>query len=145
MRILGLDYGTRRIGVAVSDELGITARTLCTIERKTLASDLDRIAALVAENDIATIVVGYPRRLDGTEGVECDRVRRFADRVAERCSRPVETWDEAFTTAEAEELLIRADMSRKKRKKVIDRVAACLILQGYLESIGSSAGAAREG
>ncbi|MCK9230704.1 MAG: Holliday junction resolvase RuvX [Syntrophales bacterium] len=134
MTLLGIDYGTRRIGVAVSDDLGITAQALCTIERKTIASDLDRIARITEERGVTSIIIGYPVRSDGREGVECERVRRFAGRLAERCGLPVKTWDERFTTREAEELLLQADMSRKKRKKIIDRVAASLILQGYLDS-----------
>lgn len=135
MALLGLDYGTRRIGVAVSDDLGVTAQALCTIERKTIASDLDKIARIAEERGVTSIVIGYPVRSDGREGVECERVRRFAGHLAERCGLSVETWDERFTTQEAEELLLQADMSRKKRKKVIDRVAASLILQGYLDSL----------
>ncbi|MDD5475688.1 MAG: Holliday junction resolvase RuvX [Syntrophales bacterium] len=146
MRILGLDYGTRRIGVAVSDELGITAQALCTLERKTLASDMERIARIAEERAVSSIVIGYPVRTDGTEGVECERVKRFATRLAERCSCSVVTWDEAFSTKEAETLLIEADVSRKKRKKIIDSVAASLILQGYLDSAKSSApGSLHEG
>lgn len=139
MALLGIDYGARRIGVAVSDDLGITAQALCTIERKTIASDLEKIARIAEERGVTSIVIGYPVRSDGREGVECERVRRFAGHLAERCGLPVETWDERFTTQEAEELLLQADMSRKKRKKIIDRVAASLILQGYLDSLRGDA------
>lgn len=145
MRLLGLDYGTRRIGVAVSDELGITAQSLCVIVRKTTATDLDKIAGIASEKGVSAIVIGYPRRLDGTEGVECERVSRFAGRLESRCGLPVIPWDERFTTRDAEALLLEADMSRKKRKKVIDRVAAALILQGYMDSIKDTPTAARTG
>lgn len=135
MRLLGLDYGTRRIGVAVSDELGMTAQSLCTITRKTLASDLDKIAGIVREQGATAIVIGYPRRLNGTEGVECERVMRFARRVEDRCGLPVITQDESFTTQDAERVLLEANMRRKKRKEVIDKVAASFILQGYLDGL----------
>lgn len=135
MRLLGIDYGTRRIGVAVSDELGITARALCTIVRKTLGSDLEKIAGIAREKEVQAVVIGYPRRLNGREGVECERVSRFARRLEESCGLPVIAEDESFTSKDAEEILLEANMSRKKRKEVIDRVSAMLILQKYLDKL----------
>ncbi len=133
MRILGLDYGSRRIGVAICDELGITARGLCAIERKTLDRDIAEIGKLVEDFAVEKIVTGYPVTLGGKEGTQCEKVRAFAGILESRLSVPVVFWDESLSTKDAEEILIEADMSRKKRKKVVDRLAAAIILQGYLD------------
>ncbi|MCK9274919.1 MAG: Holliday junction resolvase RuvX [Syntrophales bacterium] len=129
---MGLDYGSRRIGVALSDELQITAQALRTVVRKNLKEDLDEIAAVAKEYKVKKIVIGYPVRLNGSEGPECQRVSDFADRLESRLGIPVVKWDESFTSAEALSILIEADVSRKKRKGIIDKLAASLILQGYL-------------
>ncbi len=132
MRILGLDYGSKRIGVAVCDELGFTAQGLTTITRKNRSRDLDAIGALVRSYGVEKIVIGYPLRLDGTEGIQCEKVNRFASRLESSFALPVVKWDETLTTAKADDILMEAGMRRKKRKDVIDRLAACLILQDYL-------------
>lgn len=138
MRIMGLDYGSRRVGVAMSDELQITAQTVGTVIRKSRHRDIDEIAAIAEEYGAEKIVIGYPMRLDGTEGPECERVSRFADLLESRLGLPVVKWDESFTTQEALSILLEADISRKKRKHLIDKVAASLILQGYLDSMRQS-------
>ena len=132
MRILGLDYGEKRIGVAVCDELGMTARGIATIARKYWKKDIEQIARIVREYGAEKIVIGYPVRLDGTEGIQCEKVTRFIDVLEAGVSVPVEKWNEALSTKEAEGLLIEADMNRRKRKGVVDKLAAAIILQDYL-------------
>jgi putative Holliday junction resolvase len=135
MRILGLDYGSRRIGVAVSDELGMTAQGVATLDRKNRAADLEAVAAWVQRLDIEQIVIGYPLRLDGSEGIQCDKVNRFCRRLEARLGLPVIRRDETLSTKEAEELLRQTRMRREKRRAVVDRVAAAIILQGYLDAL----------
>lgn len=134
-RILALDYGTKRIGVALSDELRWTAQPLETFERRTLDRDLAHIASLVASHDVGRVVLGLPLQLDGREGPAVQAMREFAERLAAQLSVPLVLWDERMTTRSAEDLLIAADVSRKKRKGAVDRVAAAILLQGYLASI----------
>jgi putative Holliday junction resolvase len=136
MRILGLDYGSKRIGVAVCDELGITARGLATITRKNRRHDLEEIARFIRTYAVEKIVIGYPIRLDGTEGIQCDKINKFAQLLESAFSLPVIKWDETLTTKEAEEILILSNMPRERRKSEIDKLAAGLILQGYLDSQG---------
>ena len=133
MRILGLDYGSKRIGVAVCDELGMTAQGLATIARKNRRQDLEEIARFIRTYNVEKIVIGYPLRLDGTEGIQCEKITKFASLLESAFSLPVIKWDETLSTKEAEEILIRANMRRDKRKNIVDRVAASLILQGYLD------------
>lgn len=133
MRILGLDCGSRRIGVAVSDELGMTAQGITTLVRKNREADLAAIAELVKRCRIERIVVGYPLRLDGSEGIQCEKVNRFIRRLEARLSLPVERWDETLSTKEADRLLRERGIRPQKRKHFVDRVAASLILQGYLD------------
>jgi putative Holliday junction resolvase len=133
MRILGLDYGSKRIGVAVCDELGMTAQGLATITRKNRRHDLEEIAGFIRTYNVEKIVVGYPIRLDGTEGIQCEKVGKFASLLESIFSLPVIKWDETLSTKEAEEILIRANVARDKRKTIVDKLAASLILQGYLD------------
>ena len=132
MRSMGLDYGDKTIGVAISDELGWTAQGLEVIRRKTQEDDLNRIRDLVANYEIGEVVVGLPRNMNGTIGPRGELCREFARFLQERLQLPVHLWDERLTTAAAERTLLEADVSRKKRKQVIDKMAAALILQGYL-------------
>lgn len=135
MRILGLDYGERRIGVALCDELGMTAQGVATLTRKNREADLDAITELVARQGIERIVVGYPIRLDGSEGIQCEKINAFIRRLETRLSLPVIRWDETLSTKEAEELLRERGVRPEKRRAMIDRVAASVILQGYLDSL----------
>jgi putative Holliday junction resolvase len=137
-RILALDHGTKRIGVALSDELGWTAQPLETFERRTLERDIAHIQDLVRNHDVGQVLLGLPLRLDGEEGQSVRVVREFAARLGESLAVPIITWDERMTTKAAEELLIAADVSRKKRKGVVDRVAAAILLQSYLEAQASA-------
>jgi putative Holliday junction resolvase len=135
MRILGLDYGRKRIGVAICDELGLVARSLLAIERKTIKKDMAEIEMLAHEYDVEKIVIGYPLTLDGKEGIQCKRVSKFSEMIEERLSLPVVKWDESLSTKEAEDFLLEADMGRKKRRKRVDKLAAAIILQRYLDRV----------
>lgn len=133
VRILGLDIGTKRIGVAVSDPLGITAQSVSVVECKGSEKDLERIVALVEEYRATEIVVGVPYNMDGSEGPQAQQVRRFMAEIAVRSGLPVREWDERLSTVAAERVLLEADMSRAKRRKVVDKLAAAIILQGFLD------------
>jgi len=133
-RILALDYGTKRIGVALSDELGWTAQPLETFERRTLDRDVAHIAALVESHSVERVVLGLPLQLDGREGPAVRAMREFTDKLEASLPVPVVLWDERMTTKAAEELLIAADVSRKKRKGIVDRIAAAILLRSYLEA-----------
>lgn len=135
MRILGLDYGEKRIGVAVCDELGLTAQGLPTIIRKNKKHDWEILENLVRQYKVEKIVVGYPVRMDGSEGIQCEKVNRFAFLMEKTFSLPIIKWQETLSTKEAEEILIDSGVRWKKRKKMVDKLAACIILQGYLDSI----------
>jgi putative Holliday junction resolvase len=134
MRILGLDYGSRRIGVAICDELGMTAQGVATIARKNREADLGAIGDLVRRHGVEQIVIGYPLRLDGSEGIQCEKINRFIRRLEARLSLPVIRWDETLSTKEAEELLRQGGVHWEKRREIVDRVAASIILQGYLDA-----------
>lgn len=137
-RILALDHGTKRIGVALSDELGWTGQPLETYERRTLEADLKHIERLVREHNVAEVIIGLPLRLNGEIGPAAEAVQRFVKQLEEVLTVPVITWDERMTTRSAEDLLIAADVSRKKRKGTVDRIAAAILLQSYLESRSKS-------
>ena len=135
MRILGLDFGSKRIGVALCDELGLTGQGLDTILWKNRAQVLDALEVLVKRHGVEKIVIGYPLRLDGSEGIQCEKVTRFARLLETRFSIPVIKWDETLSSRTAEDILIQSGMRPEKRKKVIDKLAASIILQGYLDSL----------
>jgi len=133
MRILGLDLGKKRIGIAISDELGWTAQGLETLERQDIGRDVDYLARLINTYHAEELVVGLPRDQYGEIGPAAQEVLSFVDLCKKTFAIPITTWDERFTTVAATRSLIDADLSRKKRRKVIDKVAAVLILQGYLD------------
>jgi putative Holliday junction resolvase len=135
LRILGLDYGEKRIGVAICDELGLTAQGLPTIIRKTKKHDWEILESLITNYKVEKIVIGYPVRLDSSEGIQCEKVNRFTALLEAAFSLPVVKWPETLSTKEAEEILINSGVRWEKRKKMVDKLAACLILQGYLDSI----------
>jgi putative holliday junction resolvase len=135
LRILGLDYGEKRIGVAICDELGFTAQGLPTIIRKTKKLDLNILGNLIRDYKVEKIVIGYPLRIDGSEGIQCEKVNRFSVLLDKTFSLPVIKWPETLSTKEAEEILINSGVRWEKRKKMVDKLAACIILQGYLDSI----------
>lgn len=137
MRILGLDIGSKRIGVAISDPLGITAQGLATLaagDRNKLTGDLDEI---IKANDVAKIVIGLPLNMNGTRGPQAENAVKFRDTIKDKFGIPVMLWDERLTTAEVERVMIEADVSRKKRKKKIDTLAAQAMLQSYLDAKAS--------
>lgn len=134
MKIMGLDYGDRRIGVAVSDSLGWTAQGLETIERRKEGSEFERIAELVKQHEVEEIVVGLPKNMNGTIGPRGEICMTFAEDLRAKLNLPVHLWDERLTTVSAQRTLLDADVSRKKRKGVVDKMAASLILQNYLDS-----------
>lgn len=133
MRYLGLDIGEKRIGVAVSDALGLTSQGLRTLERTGTDKDYCEIARLVKEWEIGKIVVGLPRNMNGTYGPQSEKVKEFMQRLLEFIQVEVVYWDERLTTAAAQRTLLEGDITRKRRKQVVDKIAAVFILQGYLD------------
>ena len=135
MRVLSLDVGDRTIGIAASDALGLTAQGVETIRRKSLQQDLGRLAELMQTYETKKLIVGLPKNMDGTQGERCKIVRDFADKVQQAIPETeIVFWDERLSTVAASRSLIEADVSRRKRKKVIDKMAAVFILQGWLDS-----------
>ncbi len=141
MKKIGLDVGDRTIGVAVSDPLLITAQGITTIERTGIKKDTGKILDLIREHDCDTVVIGLPKKLDDTDSIQTEKVREFKTKLENKLRSSamghvkVVYQDERFTTVMAEKVLIEADVSRSKRKKVIDKQAAILILQSYLDSL----------
>jgi putative Holliday junction resolvase len=133
VRILALDVGTKRIGLAVSDPLGITAQGLGVLERKDWDRDLARLLEIARPYQVQEILVGLPRHMDGRPGEMAEEILALARALAEALGARVATWDERLSTVEAERVLIQADMSRKRRRRVLDKVAASIILQAYLD------------
>jgi len=133
-RLLGLDVGARRIGVAVSDPLGITAQGLETLYRKNKKHDFAHLNRVIREYEVREIVVGLPLRMSGAEGTQAEKIQAFAEDLRKYFKLPVHLWDERLTSAEANRLLRETDLSIEKRGKAVDRMAAILILQGWMES-----------
>lgn len=134
MRVMGLDYGDRNIGVAVSDAFRWTAQGLTVVERRRDGGEVDVLAELVSEHEVSEIVVGLPKNMNGSIGPRGDISIAFAERIGQKLGIPVHLWDERLTTVAAERTLLEADVSRRKRKQVIDKMAATLILQNFLDS-----------
>lgn len=138
MRILGLDFGSKTVGVAVSDGLLLTAQGVETIERKDenkLRKTCARIEELIAEYEITEIVLGLPKNMNNTEGERVEKAKAFGEMLERRTGLPVHYWDERLTTVAAEQILMESGVRRENRKAVIDKVAAGLILQGYLDCL----------
>lgn len=137
MRILGLDLGTKTLGVAISDEMGWTAQGIETIKIDEAGGDfgLSRLSEIIAEYGADKIVLGFPKNMNGTVGPRGEASQSFAKVLENTYNVPVVLWDERLSTMAAEKMLISADVSRQKRKKVIDKMAAVIILQGYLDSL----------
>lgn len=135
MRVMGLDVGSKTVGVAVSDALGWTAQGIETIAINESAEEfgLERIRELISEYEVKEFVIGYPKNMNNTVGPRGEASEHYASLLKEAFNLPVELWDERLTTMAAERTLIDADVSRKKRKQVIDKMAAIMILQGYLD------------
>lgn len=136
MRSLALDIGDKTIGVAASDLLNITAQGVKTIRRVSNKEDLRQLGEIISEYDAKVLVIGYPKNMNGTEGERCEMVKNFAEKISKAFPSLKQIfWDERLSTVAAEKSLIAADVSRAKRKKVIDKMAAVYILQGYLDSL----------
>jgi putative holliday junction resolvase len=133
-RILAIDYGSRRMGLAVSDPLGITAQGLETLQRRNKRSDFARLEKLIREYQVREIVLGNPLRMSGEEGAQSQKVAEFAEELRRRFELPVHLWDERLTSAEANRILREADLSIQKRAAAVDRMAATLILQSFLQA-----------
>ncbi len=133
VRLMGLDIGSRTIGVAISDELRIAAQGLKTIKRTSLRSDFEEIGRIIHEFQIEKVVVGLPKNMDGTLGKQAERVLQWVKDFEKQFPLSVEMWDERLSTVEASRVLLEANISRKKRKKKVDQLAAVIILQGYLD------------
>ena len=134
MRYLGLDVGDRHVGVALSDETATLATGLPTLERRGPRKDVQMVVRLVREHQVAEVVVGLPKRLDGSIGPQAEKVQAFMESLRGPAGVPIVPWDERFTTAAAERALIEGDVSRRHRKELVDKVSAVLILQGYLDA-----------
>ena len=133
-RILAIDYGSRRFGLAVSDPLGITAQGLETLQRRNKRADLAYLAKLVRRQQIQEIVLGYPLRMSGEAGDQAQKVAGFADELRRQFNLPVHLWDERLSSAEANRVLREAALSIQKRAQAVDRMAAVLILQSFLQA-----------
>lgn len=136
-RILALDVGSKTIGMAVSDPLGITAQGLDTIRRKNKRTDFELLERIIRDFDVCAIIVGYPLRMSGAEGRQSEKVAAFAEELRKRFALPVRLWDERLTSVQANRLLREAELSIAKRAAAVDRMAAVLILQSYLDSRGA--------
>lgn len=134
--MLGLDVGARRIGIAVSDPLGITAQGLETLQRKNKRQDIEQLREIVRKYGVREIVVGLPLRMSGEEGTQSEKMRGFAADLHKAFGLPVHLWDERLTSAEANRFLRETELSIEKRGKAVDRMAAVLILQGWMEGRG---------
>lgn len=143
MRILGLDFGSKTVGVAVCDPLGITAQTVETITRKDenkLRQTLARIEALIEQYEIERIVLGYPKNMNNTIGERAEKTEEFKLSLERRTGLPVILWDERLTTVAADRVLIESGVRREHRKESVDQIAAAMILQGYLDSLANGLG-----
>lgn len=135
MRIMALDVGSRTIGIACSDALLMTAQGIETIRRTSLENDFNRLRELISEYEVHELVVGMPKNMNGTNGDRAEKTEEFVEKMKAVIDLPVTFWDERLSTVMAERQLIAADVSRKKRKGVIDKMAAVVILQGYLDRL----------
>lgn len=132
-RIMGLDIGDKTIGVAVSDIMGITAQGVTTIKRIGKKKDIEAIKKIIEERQVNKIVSGLPKNMNGTVGTQGEKVQKFCELLKEETNLPIEFWDERLSTVAAERSLIEGNVRRENRKKVIDMLAAVIILQGYLD------------
>lgn len=137
MRILGLDVGTKTIGVAISDPLGLTAQGICTIRRTELNKDLEALGDIIDTYAVEEIMIGLPLNMNGTAGPSVEMARSLGNACLERFALKTTYRDERYSTMAAERLLLEGDVSRKKRKQVIDKMAAVYVLQGYLDYLSS--------
>lgn len=147
MRIMGLDFGSKTVGVAVSDPMLVTAQGVETVFRKSpgkLRQTLARIEELIGEYEVEKIVLGYPKNMNNTEGERCERTKEFQQMLEQRTGLEVVLWDERLTTAAADQIMMESGVRRENRKAYVDKIAAGLILQGYLDSLRGSFKAVQE-
>jgi putative Holliday junction resolvase len=133
-RILAIDHGSRRMGLAVTDPLGITAQGIETLQRKSNRADFGRLERIIREYEVKEIVLGYPLRMSGQEGTQSQKVAAFAEELRKRFQLPVHLWDERLTSAEANRLLRENEVSTRRRVQAVDRMAAVLILQSFMQA-----------
>lgn len=139
MRILALDVGTKNVGLAMSDPLGMTAQALPTIRRKgNLEGEVKSIIDMVEEKGVETIVVGYPKNMNNTEGPSCEMAKEYAGAISAKTQVPIVFWDERLTSKMAESAMVMGDVRREKRRKAVDSLAAILILQNYLDYLANT-------
>jgi putative Holliday junction resolvase len=132
-----MDVGARRIGLAISDLLGITAQGLETLQRRNKRTDFAQLERIIREHDVTGIVMGLPLRMSGAEGIQAEKMQAFAEEIRRRFKLPVDLWDERLTSVQANRLLRETEMSIKRRGEVVDQMAAVLILQSWMDSRGS--------
>lgn len=137
MRILAIDFGEKRIGIAISDPLKIIAQPLTFVKRKSIEEDINKIKNIINEYAVEEVLFGLPLRTNGEEGIEVEKVKEFAKILNKNVNIKINFWDERWTTKQAEEVLTLFDTSRKKKKKNIDRISAAIILQSYLDNKSS--------
>ena len=136
MRILAIDHGTKRMGIAISDEMRTIAQPLEYIAAEPLDKFFDRLAQIIADKQVSLIVIGVPRNMDGTYGPAAVKVQEFVTALKEVVTVPIKSWDERLTSVQANRYLIEADVRRSKRKEKVDKTAAAILLQSYLDSVG---------
>ena len=136
MRVLAIDHGTKRMGIAVSDELKMIAQPLEYIPAEPFAVFLERLKAIIREKQVELVIVGMPRNMDGSYGPAALKVQEFVAVLKEAVPVPIKTWDERLTSTQANRFLIAADVRRSKRKEKVDQTAAAILLQSYLDSLG---------
>ena len=134
MRILAIDHGTRRMGIAISDELKMIAQPLEFIPAEPFDALVKRLQTIIAEKSVELILIGMPRNMDGTYGPAAEKVRAFVQSLKNRFPTPIRTWDERLTTVQANRFMIAADVKRRDRKQKVDQTAAAILLQGYLDA-----------
>ncbi len=137
-RVLALDVGKRRIGLAISDPLGITAQGLPTLERTTVREDVAKLANLTSERCVSLFLIGKPLHMSGDESRQAEYIKSFGDRLTEKTGIPVKFWDERLTTVQAQRVLKESGISIEKRARAVDRLAAVILLESYLDSLRSS-------
>ncbi len=145
MRTMGLDVGSKTIGVAISDELGITGQSVTTVRRSSLRADFAALRGLISQHAVSRVVVGLPLNMDGSEGPMARASREFGKALSEDAGIPVEYWDERLSTVAAERVLLEGDVSRRKRREVVDSIAAAIILQGWLDARSIASGGNQDG
>jgi putative holliday junction resolvase len=144
-RVLALDLGKKRIGLAVSDPLGVTAQGLPTLYRTRIRDDLDELASLVEKWEVHLILMGHPMHMSGRESRQAVYTKEFADRLAARTGIPIEYWDERWTSVAAERVLKESGISIEKRARAVDQLAAVILLESYLDSLDGASGPISEG